>query len=198
MLIAISGSQGCGKSTVLAELKSRGYNVTERKTARSILNDWGVTLDVVNQNFELKHAFQSELVKRKYTDEIELALSDELYFTERSFADLFTYSLIAFGQYNEYDAWLDEYYKQCQAHCHNYSHIFYIQSKFSKNIEHDGVRSTNQHYSRMIDTVMFDVTEQMVMVDGSTTSLSTIYSTVLEDRIVEIIQTPNAGIYELD
>jgi len=44
MLIAISGSQGCGKSTVLKELKDRGYNVTERKTARSILNDWGVTL----------------------------------------------------------------------------------------------------------------------------------------------------------
>lgn len=192
MLIAISGSQGCGKTTVLRELKDRGYNVTERKTARSILNDWGISLDVVNQDFELKKAFQAELVKRKYADEIELSLSDELYFTERSFADLFTYSLIAFGQYNEFDEWLDEYYNECKEHTQNYAHIFYIQSKFSNNIERDGVRSTNQHYSRMIDTVMFDITEQMVSIDGSDTGLSTVYSTNLEDRIVEIIQLTNS------
>jgi len=188
MLIAISGSQGCGKTTILRELKNRGYNVTERKTARSILNDWGVSLDVVNQNFDLKKAFQAELVKRKYADEIELSLSSDLYFTERSFADLFTYSLIAFGQYNEFDEWLDQYYDECREHTQNYDHIFYIQSKFSNNIERDGVRSTNQHYSRMIDTVMFDITEQMVEVDGSETGLSTIYSTNLEDRIVEIVE----------
>jgi len=151
------------------------------------------TLDVVNQNFDLKKAFQSELVKRKYADEIELSLSDEIYFTERSFADLFTYSLIAFGQYNEFDEWLDLYYDECREHIQNYSHIFYIQSKFSNNIERDGVRSTNQHYSRMIDTVMFDITEQMVGIDGSTTGLSTIYSSNLEDRIVEIIQLTNTS-----
>ncbi len=184
MIIAISGSQGSGKTTVLFQLKNKGFNVIERKTARSILNDWGISLDAVNQNFDLKKAFQAELVKRKYHDEIELALSDELYFTERTFADLFTYSLIAFGQYNKFDEWLDNYYKKCQEHCITYSHVFYLQSKFSKNIEHDGVRSTNQHYSRMIDTVMLDITEGMLT---PSTGLSIITTTNLYDRVKEII-----------
>lgn len=165
MLVAISGSQGSGKTTILNALKEDGFNVVERKTARSILTEWGVTLDVVNSDMELKQAFQAELVRRKYADEIEMALSDELFFTERTFADLFTYSLIAFGQYNQYDQWLDEYYEECKEHCQSYSLVFYIESKFSHNIEHDGVRSTNQHYSRMMDTVMLDVTKSMVKQD---------------------------------
>ncbi len=184
MIIAISGSQGSGKSTILKELKQKGFNVIERKTARSILNDWGISLDVVNQNFDLKKAFQAELVKRKYHDEIELALSDELYFTERTFADLFTYSLIAFGQYNKFDEWLDQYYNDCKEHCANYSQVFYIQSRFSKNIERDGVRSTNQHYSRMMDTVMLDVTERML---SDKTNLTIIKNTDIYERVSEII-----------
>lgn len=183
MIVSISGSQGCGKTTILQELKQEGFNVVERKTARSILNDWGVSLDVVNQNFDLKKAFQAELVKRKYNDEIELALSDELYFTERSFADLFTYSLIAFGQYNEFDEWLDQYYDECKLFCLNYAQIIYIKSKFSENIERDGVRSTNQHYSRMIDTVMYDITEQMA---GSDVGISVIQTVSLHDRVTDI------------
>ncbi len=184
MIIAISGSQGSGKSTILKELKAEGFNVIERKTARSILNEWGTTLDLVNQDFVMKKAFQSELVKRKYHDEIEMALSDELFFTERTFADLFTYSLIAFGQYNEFDQWLDEYYNTCKEYCSNYAHVFYIKSRFSSNIERDGVRSTNQHYSRMIDTIMFDITEQMIDPNAGVTTITT---TDLSDRIGVII-----------
>lgn len=188
MIIAISGSQGSGKSTILKELKTNGFNVIERKTARSILDEWGTTLDDVNQDFIMKKAFQSELVKRKYHDEIEMALSDELFFTERTFADLFTYSLIAFGQYNEFDEWLDEYYNTCKEYCSNYAHVFYIKSKFSNNIERDGVRSTNQHYSRMIDTIMLDITEQMIELNAG---LSTITTTDLSDRVDEIIKISN-------
>ena len=162
MLISIAGSQGSGKTTVLKELESRGFNIVERKTARSILSDWDVTLDAVNQDPDLKIAFQEELVTRKIADEVEYAYADELYFTERTFADLFTYALIAFGQYNQYDSWIDTYYKACKEGCENYSGVFYIQSCFSHNIEDDGVRSINQHYSRMVDVVMLDVTNAMI------------------------------------
>ncbi len=184
MIIAISGSQGSGKSTILKELKAEGFNVVERKTARSILNEWGISLDAVNEDFEMKTLFQLELVKRKYSDEIELALSDELYFTERTFADLFTYSLIAFGQYNEFDKWLDDYYNTCKEYCKNYTHVFYLKSSFSNNIERDGVRSTNQHYSRMIDTIMFDITERMIERDAG---ITTIDMPDLSDRVNQIL-----------
>lgn len=184
MLIAISGSQGSGKSTVLQELKSLGYSVIERKTARSILNEWGATLDAVNSNFSLKQAFQEELVKRKLSDEIESALGSDIVFTERTFSDLFTYSLIGVGQYNKYDAWLDSHFEQCKSYCQYYDHIFYIKSKFFNNIEKDNVRSTNKHYSKMIDRTMLDITRQMVY-DSKITVIET---TNLLDRVDIIIE----------
>jgi len=163
MLIAISGSQGSGKSTILSELKKLGYPVIERKTARSILLDWDVTLDIVNSDFTLKRAFQEELFKRKTSDELEASLiTDNAIFTERTYSDLFTYSLISFGQYNKFDAWLDDYFEKCKECCKNYEHVFYVKANYFDNIERDGVHSINKHYSKMIDHVMRDITKQMV------------------------------------
>lgn len=185
MLISIAGSQGSGKSTVLKALEDAGYNIVERKTARSILNEWNVTLDEVNKDPDLKISFQEELVTRKTTDEVELAYSEEIYFTERTFADLFTYALIAFGQYNYYDEWIDRYYKACKEGCNNYAHVFYLESCFSHNIENDGVRSINQHYSRMVDIVMLDVTKAMVAED----KLTLVEGANLDDRIAQVLTT---------
>lgn len=184
MLIAIAGSQGSGKSTVLKELKDLGYPVIERKTARSILDEWGVSLDVVNASFDLKIAFQDELVRRKYNDELEATMSSEACFTERTFSDLFTYSLISFGQYNKHDEWLDNYFETCKNYCHSYEHVFYIKSKFFDNIEKDGVRSINRHYSRLIDHTMLDITEQMVYDD----KITIIETTSLAERVDLIIK----------
>jgi len=63
MLVAIAGSQGCGKSTVISHLQKDFVHV-ERKTSRSILNDWGVTLNEVNTNPDWTIRFQVEMVKR--------------------------------------------------------------------------------------------------------------------------------------
>jgi len=184
MLIAIAGSQGSGKSTILTEVKKLGYPVIERKTARSILDEWGVTLDAVNADFDLKVAFQDELVRRKYADEIEATLSTEICFTERTFSDLFTYALIAFGQYNKFDEWLDNYFETCKNYCHAYNHVFYIKPLREQYVEKDGVRSINRHYSRLIDHTMLDVTQQMVYND----KVSVIETTNLSERVDIIIK----------
>lgn len=184
MLIAIAGSQGSGKSTVLKELKDLGYPVIERKTARSILDDWGVSLDTVNTSHDLKIAFQNELVRRKHNDESDATLSSEVCFTERTFSDLFTYSLIAFGQYNKYDEWLDNYFETCKNYSNSYEHVFYIKSQFFDNIEKDGVRSINRHYSRLIDHTMLDITEQMVYDD----KITIIETPSLSERVDLIIK----------
>ena len=183
MLISIAGSQGSGKSTVLKALDELGYNIIERKTARSIINDWGVTLDAINQDLDLKMAFQMELVERKFKDEVELAYSEELYFTERTFADLFTYALISFGQYNQYDKWIDTYYKTCKDSCTNFSHVYYLQAKFSHNIENDGVRSVNEHYSRMVDVTMLDITRSMIQMD----KLDVVELSTIDERVEQVI-----------
>ena len=66
MLVAISGSQGSGKSTVLAAMEENGYDVVTRKTARSILVEWDVSLSSVNKDLDLTVKYQEALLDRKY------------------------------------------------------------------------------------------------------------------------------------
>lgn len=161
MLIAISGSQGSGKTTTLNALKEKGYPIIERKTSRSILEEWDVSLQEVNNNPRLTIDFQQEISKRKYDDEMRASVSDDIWFTERTHADLFTYALVSLGKDNDYTEWLETYYSQCKLFNDIYSKVFYLKAGHF-DIEHDGVRGSNRHYSRMVDLTMLDFTKQMV------------------------------------
>lgn len=162
MLIAISGSQGSGKTTILNKLKEQGFKTVERKTSRSILSEWNVTLQEVNNSRDLTLQFQDEIIKRKVQDEREAVHSDELWFTERTYADLFTYALISLGKDNENSEYLNSYYKTCLGYQQAYSHVFYLRAGLFT-VEHDGVRGSNRHYSRMADLIMKDYTEQITL-----------------------------------
>lgn len=157
MLFAISGSQGTGKSTMIASLQD--YFPTDiPKTSRSILSDWNVTLSQVNNDHELTIKFQDEILKRKIADEAPyVAEKDAMYVTERTYADLFVYALVALGKDNEYSDWLDEYYHRCKAAQETYEHVFYLTAGHFQPVN-DGVRGINKHYSRMVDMVMGDYT----------------------------------------
>ena len=161
MLVAISGSQGSGKSTILQRIKDLGYQTVERKTSRSILSEWGVTLEEVNNNSDLTIKFQEEITKRKFEDEKEAILNDRLVFTERTHADLFTYALVSLGKDNNYSDWLNDYYNTCMEYNQWYASVYYLRAGHF-NIEHDGTRGSNVHYSRMVDLTMLDITQQMV------------------------------------
>jgi len=160
MLFAISGSQGSGKTTIINELKKRGYPTVERKTSRSILEEWGVTLSEVNNDRDLTIKFQDEILERKKVDEYCATEPSRIFFTERTYADLFTYALIAIGKDNEYSEWLDDYFIRCAELQTRYSANFYLPSGQFE-IEHDGVRGSNQHYGKMVDLVMRDVSARM-------------------------------------
>lgn len=162
MLLAVSGSQGAGKTTVLNELAKAGFKVIERKTSRSILSDWGVALAEVNNNHDLTIKFQEEILKRKLEDEAEAEAvnSSDIWFTERTFTDLFVYALVALGKDNEYNEWLDEYYEKCKRAQESYDAVFYLQAGHFQPV-YDGVRGINQHYSTMVDLVMSHYTTQM-------------------------------------
>ena len=165
MLISISGSQGSGKSSLVQELAKQGYHVVTRKTSRSILAEWGYTLDQVNADNELTCKFQDEILKRKLdddqsVDEHQMGALKRATFTERSFADLWTYALVAMGSNNTYSDWLDEYYRKCMAAQQIYDKVYYLRAGHFKP-EHDGVRGSNRHYSRMVDLTMIDYFSQM-------------------------------------
>lgn len=170
MLLAVSGSQGAGKTTVLNELANAGYKVIERKTSRSILSDWGVTLAEVNNNHDLTIKFQDEILARKLEDEAPAVNSSDVWFTERTFIDLAVYSNFALAANNKYSTFVDEYYDKCVAATQTYRHVFYLTAGHFV-IEHDTVRGANKHYSHMVD---------LVMRDAYTSSIPTLNLTVVD------------------
>ena len=159
MLYSLAGSQGTGKSTILNELVAKGYRVIERKTSRSILSDWGVTLSEVNNDRELTVKFQDEILQRKFDDEREAASSQDVWFTERTYMDLFVYALVAIGKDNEYSDWLNNYYERCVEKQEYYNHIFYLPSGHFNAVD-DGVRGINKHYQQMVDETLYRYTAQ--------------------------------------
>lgn len=184
MLLAVSGSQGAGKTTVLNELTKAGYQVIERKTSRSILSDWGVTLAEVNNNHDLTIKFQDEILRRKVVDEIAAANSANVWFTERTFTDLFVYALVALGKDNEYSEWLDGYYTKClEAQHRMYGAVFYLTAGHFQPVN-DGVRGINQHYSKMVDLTMSHYTGLMT----PSVNLCVINTPYIDER-VSIIAT---------
>ena len=190
MLIAISGSQGSGKSTVLQKIRESGFSVIERKTSRSILSDWNVSLHEINNDRELTIQFQNEIIKRKYEDELHAANDPyNVFFTERTYADLMIYFLLAAGGVNTMSNVLNDYYRQCINNQQNYTKVFYLKAGHFIP-EHDGVRGSNIHYSRIVDLSMLDMTKQMTC----NNKLSIIDTPCLDQR-VNIIKA-HSGVFK--
>lgn len=152
-LITICGSQGQGKTTVLSSLAEAGYNVIPHKTSRSILTEWGVTLNEVNKDLELKKKYQDEVLIRHQLNNMTALESDDLYFSERSFADIFTYTLLSVGAFNEYHDWLNNYYEECKKQQSVYHSVIKLGGR-ANDISDDGVRSINDHFTNMVDIML--------------------------------------------
>jgi predicted ATPase len=152
-LIAISGSQGQGKTTVLTALAELGYNIIPHKTSRLILSEWGYTLNEVNKDLGLTKRFQDEILVRHIENNQSAIDSDDTYFTERSFADVFTYTIFALGSFNEYSEWLDGYYAKCKEGQRMYDAVIRLSGR-TGNVDNDGIRSVNRHFTDSIDIVL--------------------------------------------
>lgn len=153
MLVSVCGAQGCGKTTFLNKLQSKGIDVVERKTVRSILSDWNMPISEIYNDLNLLQKFQQAVLERKYQDEALCRDDDVLHATERGFIDLFAFTLTFFGNKNNYSSWLNDYADQCFSYQKNYIGSIYIQSgRFG--IVDDGVRPTNVYYSKLIDTII--------------------------------------------
>lgn len=185
MLVACAGSQGSGKTTVINALHQAGYPIIQRKTSRSILNEWNVTLSEVNNNSTLTKRFQEEIIRRKFMDEKEAMIGDDIVFTERTYGDLFAYALVALGKDNEFSEWLSDYYLQCMEYQQSYDMVFYLTAGHF-DVQADGIRATNRHYSKMVDLVMGEFTQQLT----AARRFNLIDTPVLQERLTMIdVQT---------
>ena len=185
-IATISGSQGQGKSTVLNTLASMNYSVVERKTARSLLEEWDMTLGEVNRHPPLTRYFQDEVLKR-HSESMALLISDDkLHFMERSFADIFTYAVMALGSFNEYNNWMDEYYEQCIQAQAKFHSIYHLTGRTFVPQE-DGVRSTNRFNSEIVDREIFIRLKEMDQRIGKNQVLSIAY-TDNDERVHTILR----------
>lgn len=151
MIITISGAQGQGKTTVLNTLRERGHSVVQNKTARSILDMWDVTLDEVYSSHQLTKDFHLAIVNAHNSVCSQYKESEELIFIERSYADIFSYALAVLGPFNQHSSWLNAFHDTCQDMQKVFECGFYLSGR-DYIPETDGVRSTNTHFTSLIDT----------------------------------------------
>lgn len=161
MLVSICGSSGSGKSVLLKHLENMGFNVVQRKTSRSILADWNVTLDQVNSDPVLTMKFQDEMLKRKAYDDFESNKDKTtITFTERNYVDLFVYAVSVLGWNNQYSEWLNNYYNKCTEYQKLYDKVIFIEAGAFPTVN-DGVRPSNSHFNTMINLTMQHYLELM-------------------------------------
>lgn len=187
MLIAVCGSQGTGKSTLLNALATTDdYVVVERKTSRSILKEWGVTLDEVNTTPKLCMEFQEEILQRKWHDEHQSVIDHpgKHILTERTFVDLATYAIVSLGGRNEYDSWLNDYIDKCCSYQQHYDRIVFLPNgKFA--VVDDGVRGINQYYSTLVDLMMTNLTQRWSLKHPTYAKPITLHSVDIQERVRE-------------
>lgn len=196
-LFAIAGPNGCGKSTIIQCLEKahadKPIKAVQRKTSRSILSEWNVTLDQVNNDHDLTIKFQLEILKRKKADDLSVledGNQDTVHITERSMADLFTYCIVALGKDNKHSKFIDEYYDMCKEAQKIYGCVLYL-STSPPSITHDGVRATNRHYNDMINILMHKYTKDFGQ------HVVTIETLDIQERIRRILWSTGASHYDL-
>lgn len=169
MLVAISGSQGSGKTTILKKLEAKGYPIIERKTSRSIQTEWGVSLEDIIKDPDLVVKFQDEILVRKLKDELHgqrksgmtYDVRTRITFTERTYADLFAYAVIWLGRENRFNEYLNDYYLKCMRAQQTYDAVYYVKGGKFPIVMDPNRAAVNQHYGRMVDLTMYDFTSQM-------------------------------------
>lgn len=150
MIIGISGSQGRGKSFLIKEMKKRGHHTIDSSTTRSVLKDYNVTLDEANKNLSLKKEIQREVLNRHSSLIEEYSKSNNVILIERTFADIFVYTLLSFGLFNEHDEWINAYYTKCKEAQQYIDQVIYLTGR-DYTPENDGVRSTNKFMAKAVD-----------------------------------------------
>lgn len=134
-VISISGTQGAGKTTMLVELKNRGWQVDDYKVSRDVQKSLGWdSLDRVLDSVDAMIEFQTTVWEKKFTHDKELAASgseDDIVLVERSFADIFSYTKLwcdkHVGMSEEQKKWfITDYAPVCKLSQVIYSGVVYV------------------------------------------------------------------------
>jgi adenylate kinase family enzyme len=163
MILGISGSQGQGKTTLSRELMlNHNMPIINPTMARSVIHDTGFSLDEINTKLKLKARFQEKLLeklKSSYTD--DQICSDNIFIMDRTYLDLFVYTLIGLGQYNDYSNFVNDYYEQCVELSKGIG-ATYILTGREADVQPDSIRGYNIHYSSMVNNLIIHFSKKII------------------------------------
>lgn len=110
-VIGLSGAQGAGKSSMLLELRARGWYLDEFRVSRAVQKQLGWdSLARVMDSPDTMVQFQNEVFKQKYEHDLELNDSvgarsmdtkAHVILTERTFADIWAYTSMWTWRFHE-------------------------------------------------------------------------------------------------
>lgn len=177
----MSAGQGQGKSTLIREVCNFTSSYHENppiakldlQTSRETLKDWGYTLDEVNRYLPLKQKFQDELFKR-HCQALQGAIDESnaigtSFLVERTFSDIYAYTALGVGAFNEYSNWLANYKLKCEAaQLQFFDRIVFLTGR-DYVPEDDGVRSTNTDFSDIANVLIEKYTNEFSDAEHITT-----------------------------
>lgn len=141
MKVAISGSHGVGKTTLM---RAWGRRHT----------DWGTLSEVSRScpfplNEKATYQTQNYIMHRQIELELDISSPNIKFVSDRSTLDQIAYVRQAHELGNMTNEQAEYLIKHCRAWAGTYDFIFYIPIEFE--MENDGVRSPNLDYQRKID-----------------------------------------------
>ncbi len=191
----MSAGQGQGKSTLINAMCETYGRIKKLnlQTSRETLTDWGYTLDEVNRYLPLKKRFQEELYERhcaalgEAMEKSEKA--GEILFVERTFSDIFAYTVLGMGAFNDYSEWLSKYRNNCEhAQATFFDHIVFLTGR-DYVPEADGVRSTNTDFSDTAGYLIEKFTHEFTGGNDGVGHVSTIDVADLDERVQVLTNT---------
>jgi predicted ATPase len=202
-VIGLSGAQGSGKSSMLLELRARGWKLDEFRVSRAVQAQLGWdSLARVMDAPETMMQFQQEVFAQKLKRDSELAAmaSDQRHdrdgsqnsviLTERTFADIWAYTSMWTWRFHEQNkltfsealAWLTPYTKLCaDAQSQVYSGVLLLPFMNHITFEDDTHRASRAD----VDSVYEDVDR---FVERKTPNMRKLYITseTVGDRAAQV------------
>lgn len=191
-LVAVSGAQGAGKTTVLTMMKARGWVVDDFKASRQVQADLGMSsLQDVMSSVPTMLKFQNAVLEvKKQREEYLASLAGDIILTERSFADIAAYTTHWCWQHvddKNWDfftasRWLTPYIAECAEAQQVYSGVILVPMMPVIKWEDDPQRADRWS----VDSIFEDITSFVQRTQPDINRRLLISTQMVEDRVAQI------------
>ena len=187
MRIALIGSGGTGKTTLLHELNKHLKLPVISEGIRPWLKDHGFD-DFKEMSLDDVREMQQDVMFDKMREEQSLTS----FFSDRTTIDNTCYAMYWLGQKKEYSKWYQGYFNNAVKHFNCTYDIVIILPWGVIELENDGIRSSNKWYQFILQQMM----ENMVITHkGVNTTVIKVKSIPLDERVKECIYLIDKHIY---